>query len=70
MFLILQTCNKIYMISLQDSGESGDKVQNDVTTTKQIVTYTILYNITIKKTPFWLLNVILESRRNGTMIHG
>ena len=37
------------MISLQDSGESGDKVQNDVTTTKHIVTYTILYNITIKK---------------------
>ena len=30
-------CKKMHMIGLQDSGESGEKVQDDSTTTKHTV---------------------------------
>ena len=36
MFLRIQMCKNIHMISLQDYGGSGDKVQGDMTTAKQI----------------------------------
>ena len=51
------------MIILQDSGKSGEKLQDDVTTTKHIVVCTILVDTTVKnKASSFLLNVILDSR--------
>ena len=37
-----QTCKKIHIIRLQYSGDSGYKVKDDITTTKNLVTCTML----------------------------
>ena len=47
MFLILQTNKKMHVISLQDSGESGEKVQDEITTSKYLVTRTMLVDTTV-----------------------
>ena len=47
MSLIIQACKKILMISLQNSGESGDKIQDEMTTTKHLVTCTMLVETTV-----------------------
>ena len=42
MFLIIKTCNKIDIITLQYYGESVDEVQDEITTPKNPVTYTMV----------------------------
>ena len=40
-------CKKIHMISLHYSGESGDELQYDVTTTKHILKCTVIFDTTV-----------------------
>ena len=59
------------MIRLQDSGNSEDKVKYDVTTTQHIVRCNIMVDTKVQnKTPSWLLNVVLYSRRPAGIING
>ena len=48
MFLRIKTCNKMHMISLEDSGESGDEVQYDVISTKNLVSHTMRVDTTVQ----------------------
>ena len=67
MFRGIKFCKKIHIIIFQDSVESGYEVQDDETTTKFLVTYNIVHDITIQnKTPPWLLNVILDISGTAT----
>ena len=60
----------MHMISLQDSGESGEKVQDYVTTKQHLVTSTMLVDTTVQnKTPYWLLNFIPDNIGTSTMIN-
>ena len=46
-------CNQMHMIGFKDYGESGDELQDDVTTTKHLVTCNILFdNILQNKTSY------------------
>ena len=47
MSLRIQTIKKIHIIIFKDSGESGDKVQYDIKTTKHLVTCTMLVDTTL-----------------------
>ena len=40
--------NRVHMKSLQYSGDSRDDVQDDVTTTQKLVTYTIMFDTTVQ----------------------
>ena len=58
------------MISLQDSGYSGDEVQDDATTVYYLVTCIMLVDTTEQnKISSWLLNVILYRSRTTIMIN-
>ena len=57
---------KIHMIGLKDSEYSGDKVQDDITTTKSLVKCAMLVN-TIVHPGFWSL---LYSSGTDTMLNG
>ena len=47
MLLRKKIYKKTYMIILHSSGESGEKLQDYLTTTKHIVTFTILFYIEV-----------------------
>ena len=71
MLLNIPMYKKMHIISLQDSGDAGDKVQDDETKIQHIVPFTMLvYNIETNKTSSRLLNVILDSRETATVING
>ena len=58
---------EIHTTSLQDSGESGDEMQDDETTTHYLVPCNMIIDTTVQnKTPSWLLNVIMDSGRTDT----
>ena len=58
------------MMIFQDSGVSGDKVQDEKTTTQHIVSCIIMVDTIVqKKTPSWLLNFILYIRRDVSIIN-
>ena len=40
-------CKKMHMIILQDSGESGDEVKDDIITTIHLVTCIMLVDTTV-----------------------
>ena len=70
MFLKIPTFQKTPLIAFQDYGNQGEKLQNDETTTQHIGTCTILVDTEIyNKTPFLLLDVILDSIIFVTMIN-
>ena len=52
MLIRIKTWKKVHMIILQDYGESGDKVQDYTTTTKHLVTCTMLVYTTVHPV-FW-----------------
>ena len=62
---------EMHMISLQDSGESGDEVQDEITTIKHLVTCTMLVDTTVQnKKSSWLLNAILDISGTANIING
>ena len=68
-FLKILTCFNMFMASLRDSRESGNKSQDDETTTKYIVPCTMLFDTIIQnKTSPQLLNFILDIVIPDTMI--
>ena len=59
------------MISFQDSGKSGDLLQDDITKTKNRVKCTVMVNNKVQnKTSSWLLNIKLNSSGTSAMING
>ena len=40
-------CNKIHIISLQDSGKSGKKVKDEIKISKHLLTRTMLVDTTV-----------------------
>ena len=52
------------MIILQDSGEPRDKCQDNVTTTKHMVTYTMMNNNTVQKSITLVNECYNEYKRN------
>ena len=44
---IIKTRRKIHMISFKNYEYSGDKLQDDITTRKHIVTFTMLVDTTV-----------------------
>ena len=58
------------MASFQDSEESGNKAQDDETTTQYLVPWTMLFGTTVQnKTSAQLLNVILVIVTADTIIN-
>ena len=47
MFLQIKTCKKVHMIIFQNYGDSGDKVQDEITAEKHQVTCTMLVDTTL-----------------------
>ena len=71
MLLNIPIWKKMHIISLQGSGEPGEKVQDDETKIQHLVPCTILvYNTVQNKTSSRLMNVILDNRGNATVING
>ena len=51
MLLKRPACHKLNMITIQGSGESGDKVQENETITKHKVTCTMIVDTKLQKKP-------------------
>ena len=60
----------MHIISLQDYGELGVELHDDVPTTNHLVSSTILLNATVQSTTSSrLLNVLLDMRGTSTTIN-
>ena len=60
----------MHIVSSQDYGEPGDKVQDDETKIQHLVPCNMMVYTTVQnKTPSQLLNVILDSRGTATVIN-